>query len=195
MRCKLCSIGVLMALLSTFCLADTPREAVDRALDRFHQAAADADFEAYTGLMTEAVVFLGTDATERWQGQAFRDFAKPYFVSGRGWTYHPRDRHITLDEEGDTAWFDEALDHARLGVCRGSGVLAYREGRWLVAQYNLSMPIPNSMIDAVAVAISEEFPADEEALTPPAADSSEAVAPAANNCRRKRHKTNRKAGC
>ena len=58
------------------------QQRIHQTLDAFHQAAATGDFETYVMLMTEDVVFLGTDGTERWQGQAFRDFARPRFAEG-----------------------------------------------------------------------------------------------------------------
>ena len=60
-------------------------EAIDKTLDAFHQAAADGDFDRYFALMTDEAVFLGTDASERWQGKEFRDFSRPHFDNG-GWT-------------------------------------------------------------------------------------------------------------
>src|SRR5690349_16554349 len=41
-------------------------KAIGAVLDDWHAAAAAADEERYFGLMTEDSVFLGTDATERW---------------------------------------------------------------------------------------------------------------------------------
>ncbi len=74
-------------------------------------------------------------------------------MKGQGWTYHPQDRKITLSEGGGLAWFDELLQNDKLGQCRGSGVLVLGENGWQLAQYNLSVPIPNSMVQSVADAI------------------------------------------
>ena len=123
---------------------------VARALDAFHSAAATGDRDAYFGLMTDNVVFLGTDATERWQGQAFRDFVSKHFKNGKGWTYTPTARHIDMSPDGGWALFDELLAHDRLGQCRGSGVLVREGDRWKVAQYNLSVPVPNDIVLDVA---------------------------------------------
>ena len=100
--------------------------------------------------MTDGVVFLGTDGTERWQGQEFRDFVNQYFPKGRGWTYTPTERHIDMGSGGQWAMFDELLQHDRLGQCRGSGVVVLEEGRWKIAQYNLSVPVPNAIVEDVA---------------------------------------------
>ncbi len=54
-------------------LADASGD-VDATLEAFHTAASEADLDTYLGLMTPEMVFLGTDGTERWQGQAWRDF-------------------------------------------------------------------------------------------------------------------------
>ena len=48
------------------------------------------------------------------------------------------------------ARFDELLAHDRLGQCRGSGVLVREGDRWKVAQYNLSVPVPNDIVLDVA---------------------------------------------
>ncbi|MBL9031179.1 MAG: nuclear transport factor 2 family protein [Phycisphaerae bacterium] len=127
------------------------------ALDDFHDAAANADFDRYMRRWTDRSVFLGTDATERWTGQEFRDFARPHFdqsKGGKGWTYHPRARRITAIDQ-DHAYFDELLDHAKLGECRGSGVLGWEDGRWKVLQYNLSIPIPNALAEDFAGRIKQ----------------------------------------
>ena len=148
------SIALVLLLLAP-CASSRANEndPVDATLDDFHRAAATADYQRYTALMAEQIVVLGTDARERWQGQAFADFARPHFESGRGWEYRPRQRRVRLSPNGEVAWFDEQLDHDRLGTCRGSGVLVRESGRWKVAQYNLSVPIPNDLVDSVAAQI------------------------------------------
>lgn len=140
---------------------ETPAAADDpaRVLDDFHDAAAKADFDRYFSHWTDQSVFLGTDATERWVGQEFKDFAKPYFDQGKGWTYRPRDRHISPVPGKDLAYFDELLDHDRLGVCRGSGMLERQQGGWKILQYNLSIPIPNDAAARVVALIRDLPPA------------------------------------
>lgn len=192
-------IGALL-LAGTPAHAD-PVEAVEQALDAFHDAAARADFNAYSGLMTREVVFLGTDATERWQGDAFRAFARPYFDEGKGWTYLPQERHVDLLPGGEVALFDELLSHARLGTCRGSGMMILDDAQWKVAQYNLSVPIPNALVEGVAqqIVASESAQSGETGTPVDAAqmdeDVSETSRPKSDKCGRKRHKTNTKAGC
>lgn len=124
--------------------------AVARALDSFHDAAAVGDEARYFAIFPGDAVFLGTDATERWTGDEFRAFAMPYFQRDSAWTYVPFERHVTLAPGGQLAWFDEALDNAGYGECRGSGVLVRRGGAWVLQQYNLTVPVPNDLMAGVA---------------------------------------------
>lgn len=122
---------------------------MNRTLDDWHRAASEADEARYFGLMTGDAVFLGTDATERWDLAAFRAFAHPYFAKGKAWTFVPSDRHVMFDADGDAAWFDERLDSASYGECRGSGALRRENGTWKIAHYNLTIPIPNALANSV----------------------------------------------
>ena len=135
--------------------ADTDAQAVAVVLDRFHQAAAEADGAAYFALFVDDAVFLGTDVTERWTLPEFRAFAEPYFADGRGWTYTATERHVDVAPGGDTAWFDEVLWNDRYGTCRGTGVLLRTPVGWRIAQYHLTIPIPNELAAELTARIRE----------------------------------------
>lgn len=125
---------------------------VARVLDEWHAAAAHADEERYFGHFAEGGVFLGTDGKERWTVPQFRAYAHPIFAKGKAWTFHATRREVTF--AGDAAWFDEDLDTPHLGPARGSGVLLRdAKGTWKIAQYNLSIPIPNERFKAVKAVI------------------------------------------
>ena len=124
-------------------------EAIHQVLNQYHQAAAQADGEMYFGLMTEDAIFLGTDKTERWTKEQFVQFAMPYFKQGRGWTYTPKKRHVTVMLSGEVAFFDEVLENKKYGMCRGSGVLVNTESGWRISQYNLAILVPNDVADKV----------------------------------------------
>jgi hypothetical protein len=117
--------------------------AITRVLDDFHDAAAHADEPRYFSHFAKAGVFLGTDATERWDVAAFRAYAHPHFAAGKAWTFHATSRHLAFSDDGTIAWFDEALATERLGPARGSGVLVREDGAWKIEQYNLTITIPN----------------------------------------------------
>lgn len=139
-------------------------EATDVAavLDAFHQAASDADGDEYFGLLTPTARFIGTDAGERWSVEDFRAYAMPYFSQGKGWTYHPRDRVISIlpIECRCVASFDELLDNASYGETRGSGVLIRSAEGWQIDQYVLSFAVPNGVAKDV-VSLIRAAPAEE----------------------------------
>jgi hypothetical protein len=124
---------------------DPDKTAIARVLDSWHLAAAKADEAAFFGYFTPDAVYLGTDATERWTRDEFQKWAKPYFTKGKAWNFKAASRNVTLANDRKTAWFDEVLETPNLGPARGSGVLV-RDGKdWKIAQYNLSVPIPNDV--------------------------------------------------
>lgn len=135
---------------------DATVRTISMVLDDFHDAAAKADGQRYFAHFADDGVFLGTDATERWTLAEFKEFAKPYFEKGKGWTYTSRNRRVNLTPDGNTAWFDELLDNAKLGECRGSGVLIRVGDTWKVSQYILSIPIPNPLAEGFAKTIAAE---------------------------------------
>lgn len=128
---------------------------ISAVLDDFHAAASHADFARYFGHFTDDAVFLGTDASERWTREEFENYAGRRFASGDGWTYHATSRHVTVGAGGTTAWFDELLHNDSYGQTRGTGVLVKQEGRWKVAQYHLTIPIPNELATEVVEMIRQ----------------------------------------
>jgi hypothetical protein len=144
----------LLILLACLSCASAPRRsaadderAIAAALDDFHDAAARAAEERYFAHFAPSGVFLGTDATERWDVAAFRAFAHPFFARGKAWAFRAAQRAIVV--RGDTAWFDEDLVTDTLGPARGSGVLVRHDGRWLLEQYVLSITVPNERFRGV----------------------------------------------
>lgn len=136
-------------------LLSTNIQQVNAVVDDWHKAAAEADEDRYFGHMTSAAIFLGTDASERWNATEFREFAHPYFAKGKAWTFVPRERHVIMSGS-DVAWFDEKLDSATYGDVRGSGVLIKMNGEWKIAHYNLTIPIPNALAKTVVEMIRKE---------------------------------------
>jgi broad specificity phosphatase PhoE len=126
---------------------------VARVLDDFHDAAANGDARRYFAILPDDAVFLGTDGTERWTGAEFRQQMARYFQRGSAWTYVTLRRQVNLEPGEQVAWFDESFDNEAYGECRGSGVLARREGRWVLRQYHLTVPVPNDVTREVAARI------------------------------------------
>jgi ketosteroid isomerase-like protein len=124
------------------------KKQVNSTLDAWHNAAAEANFDVYFGMMTKDAIFIGTDPTENWNKNAFQTFAKPFFDTGKAWSFKPIERHIYFDQSGNLAWFDELLN-TPMKICRGSGVLVKIGKEWKIKQYVLSMTIPNENTNEV----------------------------------------------
>lgn len=142
----LCSLSAF--LLFAFTTNHKEEAKVNAVLDAWHKAAAEAQFDTYFSLMTPNGVFIGTDATENWQNDAFRAFAKPFFEKGKTWDFKLLERHIYFSKDQKTAWFDELLD-TQMKICRGSGVLVKSGKQWKIAHYVLSMTVPNNNTNEV----------------------------------------------
>ncbi|MFT4603847.1 MAG: hypothetical protein ACI9W4_000563 [Rhodothermales bacterium] len=128
---------------------------VSAVLDALHLNASEGDFEGYFGLYADNAVFLGTDSSERWPLEIFKDYTRGRFASGTAWTYHMLERHIDFSPDGNVAWFDESLTNENLGLTRGTGVLIKSGDKWLITQYNLTMTVPNDLARPFAALIME----------------------------------------
>ncbi len=157
----LCSCGGAPARSVALPAGDPARVAIDAVLDDWHAAAAASDEARYFGHFAEGGVFLGTDATERWDVAAFQAYARRPFSEGRGWVMTSVRRDVVV--RGDVAWFDEDLEARNLGPSRGSGVLVREDGAWRIAQYNLTVTVPNERFDEVR-AVLESPPPPVETL-------------------------------
>ncbi|HBS29039.1 MAG TPA: hypothetical protein DEB06_06220 [Phycisphaerales bacterium] len=154
-----CVMGTALALQGCIIVNDAgPRDErpsgearrVDDVLNDLHDAAARAQEERYFNLFAPDGVFIGTAEEERWTVPVFRDYAHARFSTGQGWTYTPSERHVFVSRDGETAWFDEMLDNAKYGRCRGTGVLVRIDDDWKIAQYHLTVPIPNDLLPGFA---------------------------------------------
>jgi hypothetical protein len=159
-------LSLLLAVWSAACAAPggsappappdlvADRAQVDSVLTALHRTASTGSWDQYFALYTPDAVFLGTDAHERWDLAAFRQYA----AGSTGWTYVPTERHVFVAADGHTAWFDERLQNAGFGETRGSGVVVKSTEGWRVAQYNLSLPIPNDLAADVVARIRASTP-------------------------------------
>jgi len=147
------TVAILILISAAAFGADRAAD-VAAVLDEWHRAASVADEPGYFSHFAPNGVFMGTDATERWTVDAFRTWAHPYFARKSAWSFKGRDRHVAFSPDGKTAWFDELLDTEKMGLCRGSGVLVRVARGWKIAQYNLSIPIPNALAGAIVKQIA-----------------------------------------
>ncbi|NVK88005.1 MAG: nuclear transport factor 2 family protein [Gammaproteobacteria bacterium] len=160
-------IGALVSAAAT-ALATSPSAAPlclpqpPRVLDQLHHAAAKADANTYFQLFMPAATFVGTDADEIWSLAEFKRFAEPYFAKGQGWTYRVTWRQVKLSSDQTTAWFVERLYNESYGETRGSGVLVKQSGCWRIAQYHLTIPIPNHLAKNIVSIIQQDSKASEK---------------------------------
>jgi hypothetical protein len=139
---------------------------IDLILTKWHEDAARAKM-SYFDAMTSNGIYIGTDASELWTTEEFKNWSKKYFEEGNTWDFKSTERNIYLAENGKTAWFDELLV-TWMGTCRGSGVLQKQDDTWKIAHYHLAVTVPNEKIEEV---IAIKNAADQEnAATPDSAE-------------------------
>ena len=135
---KIIFITLLMFLQTAWA-----EEKLDALIDGFHEDAHVGNFKSYFERYSPDAIFLGTDKTERWTVEEFKEYAKPAFADGHGWTYEVVERN--WEGEGNIRWFDEILFNEKLGHCRGTGVAKLINDEWKIAHYTLTMLVPNSI--------------------------------------------------
>ncbi|MEJ1241629.1 nuclear transport factor 2 family protein [Chryseolinea sp. T2] len=142
--CIICTFLLLITSAGAVCVAQQHAD-IHAFIDNWHKAAAEAKADVFFGSMASDCIYIGTDKTERWTKAQFISFAKPYFDKGKAWDFKPYDRDLHVTLEGKSAWFSELLT-TWMGVCRGSGVLAKENGKWVFKQYHLSVTVPNDLV-------------------------------------------------
>jgi hypothetical protein len=119
--------------------------AIHTFIDDWHLAATQANATAYFGSIADNGIFIGTDATERWNKKQFYAFAKPHFDKGKAWDFKAYGRSVHVSNDGKFVWFSELLT-TWMGVCRGSGILEKTSQGWKIQQYHLSVTVPNDLV-------------------------------------------------
>lgn len=149
-------ITAFAALIVVACSApkapapDVATVQIDTLLNRWHRAAAVADFNGYFGALDSLSVYIGTDAGEVWSKQQFMEYSKPYFDRGRAWDFKLLRRSVYFSKNCDMAWFNETLD-TWMGLCTASGVLEFNGNGWVIKHYLLSIAIPNEVVKEVVM--------------------------------------------
>ena len=148
---------ILFILILLSCQSIPSPKDVNHVLDNLHLYASEANGEAYFNLFEEDAVFFGTDISERWDKAAFQAYGMARFASGKGWTYHKKERNIYFSDDGNICWFDEILTNDKYGEFRGTGVLKRVKDQWRIVQYNLLLPIPNDLFFDISKEIKEFY--------------------------------------
>jgi len=120
-------------------------KSLDQIMDDWHQAAAEADAEAFFGRMTETGIYIGTDASERWLRDELREWSAKYFARESAWSFTALERNWQRPTE-NIAIADELLETG-MGVCRSTAVLQLIDGEWYIVHYQLSIAVPNEKLE------------------------------------------------
>lgn len=137
------TVLVLILMVSLTSIGqDNKEDEVNTFLDGWHSDAANADIDSYFSKIHPEGIFIGTDESEVWSKEAFHEWSVPKFAEGKTWDFKAYERNIYFSETGEMAWFDEKLSTSTLPL-RGSGVLKYWDGKWIIMHYVLSVMVPN----------------------------------------------------
>ena len=132
---------------------DEFRARVNAFVDEWHQDAAHAR-PAYFDKIAADGIYIGTDKTERWTKEAFREWAKPQFARPTAWAFTPLHRNIGFTPDRQVVWFDEQV-RSSMGLLQASGVVRPTANSFEIVHYQLSIAVPNDLIPQVTGAIKE----------------------------------------
>jgi len=148
---RLSALFVLLLSLSFSAWAQSAAGGFDQQiatfLDQWHDEAAHADVRYFDRMAADGV-YIGTDKSERWVRDDFKAWAKPYFDSKKAWEFHAFNRHIAYSDDKSLVWFDEQL-HTQMGICQASGVIRNGKDGLKIVHYQLSLAVPNGLLDKV----------------------------------------------
>ena len=122
-------------------------------MDQWHKDAANAD-PVYFDKMAPNGIYIGTDKTEIWTRDQFKVWAKPFFDRKKAWAFTAIKRNVYFSQDKNYAWFDEQLD-TQMGICQASGVIRRTAAGFEIEHYQLSLAVPNPLMDQFTKAVRE----------------------------------------
>ncbi|PKQ65508.1 hypothetical protein BZG02_00440 [Labilibaculum filiforme] len=142
------TLGFILILIAFSCNTNAPKQKkeIDEFINKWHQAATEAQLDTYFNCFSENAIYIGTDAGERWTKKEFFAFCEPHFSKGKTWDFKPYNRQIYFSDDNKTIWFDELLT-TWMGVCRGSGIIILENGKLKISHYHLSVTIKNEKMN------------------------------------------------
>ncbi len=127
---------------------------VNAFVDEWHQDAANARM-AYFDKIAPDGVYIGTDRSELWRRDEFKAWAKKYFDTKKTWNFKATRRNVYASADKSLVWFDELLDTTKMGHCMASGVLRKTAKGFEIVHYQLSVAVPNEVVDGVTRTIQD----------------------------------------
>ncbi len=134
------------------CHIKSPRDKYERKatlinfIDDWHKAASKAEFDLYFNAMSDDAVYIGTDPNEYWTKAQFKEWSESYFNDGEAWHFETIKRDIFFTDDEDLAWFNEKLNTS-MGICHATGVAEHTRNGWKIKYYQLSVTIPNELLE------------------------------------------------
>lgn len=155
MRRALLAFGLALAVLSSPAFATDPSatdtQQVNAFIDEWHDDAAHAR-SRFFDKMAPGAIYIGTDKTERWTRDELKAWSKKYFERPSAWAFTPIKRNVAFSADKQFIWFDEQLD-TQMGVCQASGVVQRTASGLQILHYQLSIAVPNELVDQFKEAI------------------------------------------
>ena len=130
---------------------DAFRALLNAFVDEWHQDAAQARPAFFDKIAADGI-YIGTDKTERWTKEVFREWAKPAFARPTAWAFTPLHRNISSTPDRQIVWFDEQV-RSSMGILQATGVVRPTAKGFEIVHYQLSIAVPNDVIPQVTGAI------------------------------------------
>ena len=121
---------------------------VNAFVDEWHDDAAHTRM-AYFDKIARDGVYIGTDRSELWTRDEFKAWSKKYFDAKSAWTFKATRRNVYASADQSLIWFDELLDTKNMGHAMASGVLRKTAKGFEIVHYQLSLAVPNEVVDQV----------------------------------------------
>lgn len=129
-------------------------EQVNAFVDAWHDDAANTRM-AYFDKIAKDGVYIGTDRSELWTRDEFKAWSKKYFDAKSAWTFKATRRNVYASNDKSLIWFDELLDTKNMGHAMASGVIRKTKNGFEIVHYQLSVAVPNEVVDQVTGTIAE----------------------------------------
>ena len=154
---------LLLAFWLLLAVCSTPAAAADASasdtqqvnafIDEWHDDAAHAR-SRFFDKMAPGAIYIGTDKTERWTRDELKAWSKKYFERPSAWAFTPLQRNVAFSADKQFIWFDEQLN-TQMGVCQASGVVQRTANGLQILHYQLSIAVPNELVDRFSAAIRQ----------------------------------------
>jgi len=121
---------------------------INAFVNEWHDDAAHARPAFFDKIASDAI-YIGTDKTERWGREAFREWARPAFARPVAWAFTPLHRNVQFSADRKFIWFDEQVRSSSMGILQASGVVRPTASSFEMVHYQLSIAVPNDVIPQV----------------------------------------------